>query len=168
MNVKEVIKSLKKSKDFIQWKSKNKKSYLSHLFMLIEKSKPSVWEIGFFNPENNSITVFEIHSEKITARDPEEAFKQEHTKILEVDETKIKSSLEEILETCEELRTNKYKLLPSLKVIVVLQKLDIGQVWNITLLTQSFKILNVKIDTETKKIIDDKTVSIIEHVDNKE
>ncbi|MBW3022928.1 hypothetical protein KY308_02405, partial [Candidatus Woesearchaeota archaeon] len=56
----------------------------------------------------------------------------------------------------------KYKTHIPIKRIAILQHLPIGQVWNITYVTQSFNTLNIKINAETKEIVSDKLVSIVQ------
>ena len=43
-----------------------------------------------------------------------------------------------------------------MKEVVILQNLDVGQVWNITYITKSFQTLNIKIDAETGDVLEDK------------
>ena len=55
-----------------------------------------------------------------------------------------------------------YKQETPFKIITILQKLDIGQVYNITYVTQSFKVLNFKIDSSNGKVLKKSLKSIME------
>ena len=52
----------------------------------------------------------------------------------------------------DDLQKKEYSVHAPAKKIVIIQSLDIGQVWNITFLTKTFKTLNVKIDSQDGSI----------------
>ncbi|HLD42296.1 MAG TPA: hypothetical protein VJB06_04615, partial [archaeon] len=54
---------------------------------------------------------------------------------------------------CDAFRKKNYPSENSIKTIIVLQNLSIGQVWNLTYLTSAFSTLNIKIDASNGKIL---------------
>lgn len=142
-------KKLLSSKTFKDWKNKNKDSYLCSCFNILE-NKNYNWQFDFYN-KNNTITSF-IMNNKIEIDKDQEIFQREKTELKELNLEKVKLKLSEALK----LIKTKYKD-NFFKTIAILQP----YVWNITLITSEFKILNVKIDAVTKKIISEKYESIL-------
>ena len=75
---------------------------------------------------------------------------------------KLKINLDQALSIAEKLQKEKYKNDPPLKKILIIQNLDIGQVWNITFVTATLKTLNVKVDSETGEVLEHKADSILD------
>ena len=150
---KESLKILEKSKEFKDWKNNNKDSYLSYaLFVLDEKDIP--WKIGFCN-KNNKITSFNV-DKKMTIDSEDKAFQKERKKIKAINLDNLKLTLADAVKIATELQKEEYTTENPKKIIAIIQNLDIGQVWNITFLTQSFNTLNMKIKSDTGRIIEKK------------
>lgn len=162
MELSESYGRLLNSEEFSSWKKKHQTAYLSHAFMMKDPHRDGTWEFGF-SSDDNSVTVFEM-KENISIRPPQEAFKKDDARIPPLDEAKIKSSVFEALAIIDGIVVEKYANQKPMKVMVVVQTLPppIGQCWNISYVLHSFKILNVKIDTETKAVLDEKIVSLIQ------
>ncbi len=165
MELKDSLKRLNQSHEFLSWKKENSNTYLSHAFMMKEPSKKGTWEFGFCTPKDNSVTVFEV-KENIIKREPESAFKKENAKIQPLDEDLITSRLDDMLAIVDGIVKEKYASQLPMKIMVVVQTLPlpVGQCWNISYVLHSFKILNVKIATDTKKILEEKIVSLIQNM----
>ncbi|MEA3514373.1 MAG: hypothetical protein U9R34_02775, partial [Nanoarchaeota archaeon] len=59
-------------------------------------------------------------------------------------------------------REKKYKNeLPSRKIFI-LQNIDIGQIWNVTIVTLTFNTLNLKIDSNTGEVIQHHLTSLMQ------
>ncbi len=160
MELKEALARLHKSRIFSDWMAKNHGAYLSHGFMMFEKGHPSTWEIGYCTPKDNAITVFEMKDE-ISMRESEKPFQKESSKVPPLDEKRIRSTLSDALMEVDRIQKEKYAAHKPMKILALAQTLPVGQCWNISYITGSFKILNVKMDMETKKILDEKIVSIV-------
>lgn len=150
MYVLALAKTLSQNSKFKEWKSKNQNSYLVHFF----KFGNQEWEIGYYNP-NDTITSFVIKKNTIEIIPETKIFKKNKRKLKKLELKKIKVDYEESIEIATKFREKKYKNEKPVEIILILQKLDIGQVYNITFLTQNFNTLNIKIDTETGKVIKD-------------
>ncbi|MFH1324951.1 MAG: PepSY domain-containing protein, partial [Nanoarchaeota archaeon] len=92
----------------------------------------------------------------------ENIFKRPEAKIEPLDEDKIKIDITKALEIAEKTQVKDYKQETPSKIITILQKLNMGQVYNITYVTQSFKILNFKIDAVNGKVLKTKLENIMD------
>jgi len=150
MEIKEIIKNLENNQRFKEWKKDNNFSSLVHVFKLLDEPNKDAWQIGFYNP-NDTITTFVI-SKDIKIIPTEKIFKKPDSKIKKLDIEKINIDWNKALDLAQKLQKETYPAEKPIKTILILQNLDI-QVYNITLLTESFKTLNIKIDSDTGKIV---------------
>jgi hypothetical protein len=159
MNVKSALEKLESSDEYDAWKASHKDAYLTHVFAMLEK-EGAVWQIGYFDPEDGLIYAFEV-ADKIKLNDPEPPFGPEGTVVDEVNMDDVKVPLVDVLDTVAELQHKKYADHKPLKKIIILQVLkDFGLVYNVTYVTETFKTLNIKIDADSGKVVEDKLVEI--------
>lgn len=176
MEFQQAIEKIKDSDVFKKWKNENNNYYMSHVFTMIDPSVKREWQIGFYSSEKNNIVTFAISyqegvdvdnknnndkkiidnnnlfNEKITKNPDSEPLDKN---ILILDISKVKISLNDALNIAELKQKEKYKSYTPIKKIVLLQNLNNSQVWNITYITNTFKTLNIKIDSESGEIIKD-------------
>jgi len=158
----EKIKELEASSEFQKYKNKNQDIFLAHVFYMIDEVNKDIVQVGYYNKKTEKIVTFVMEKGKICTNPEEQVFKEQKTVINPIELSRVKINIEEALKIAEELRNEKYKDQLPIKRIAILQHLPLGQVWNITYVTQAFKTLNIKIDSKTKKIVSDKLVSIVE------
>ena len=103
-----------------------------------------------------------IMGQEVVVNAEENIFKEEHQEVKELDVEKIKISMEKALEIAEKVQQEEYKSDPVMKKILIIQNIDLGQVWNITFITQTFKTLNIKIDADSGKVIEHKANSLMD------
>lgn len=151
MTFEEALKKLFDSPEFKDW---NKDEYLTHGFL-----GEGGWEIGFYNPEKDIVSTFEI-GEVITKRPDSEAFKDGGT-IAKLEHEKIEINLDEALTVAKGLLEAHYKNPAIMKKIIIIQNLEEKNLYNFTFLTQAFKALNIKIDAQSGKIVSHKIVDIM-------
>lgn len=152
MEVINTLERLEANKEFREWQKKNKASFLAHVFKMIDDANVSDWQVGYYN-KDDTITTFIITPQDIKMAETENIFKKPDAKILKLDKEKIKIDITEALQTAEKTQVKEYKSESPYKIITILQKLDLGQVYNITYVTQSFKVLNFKIDSSSGKVL---------------
>ena len=157
---KEALGILEKSKEFKDWKKKNPDTYLSNGFIVVENADDN-WRIGYYHEKSNKITSFNI-GKKIIVEPEEEVFKKEKTKVEALDLEKIKLDLAEAVALANNLQKEEFSTEIPTKIIAIIQNLKIGQIWNITFITQSFNSLNFKIKSENGKIVEKKLTSLLE------
>jgi len=175
MALKDIIKKVEKNKSFKSFIKANPDYYLAHCFSMIDEGKKDKeekakgkgtgakkqavkWELGYYSDKADKLVVFEI-SPKVVMRDAENALKRDGS-INKLDMAKVKVSLTKALDICSELMSKNYPGRSVTKNIIVLQNLD-GQMYNITLVTLSFDIINIKIDSETGEVISHNLQSIM-------
>jgi len=158
MKVLDVVTKLRESPKFKAWQSKNKQAKLVHIFLMLEPNQPVMYDIGFYDAKKELMTSFVLDEEakSIETSESKDVFKQEDDIIKPLEEAKIKVCFTEACKTCRELQQSKYKQHTPMKEIVILQNLPIGQVWNITYITSTMQTLNMKVDAETGKILEEK------------
>lgn len=146
IDFKEALKKLEENEIF-----KNEQGILSHAFIMPPSDE---WQLGFYNKKIDKVITYFV-KENIEKSPPTEIMKE--NPINEIKLTKIKTSFKEALELAEKETDSEIN-----KKIVILQNIDIGQVWNITFLTKDFKVINFKINTEDNKIIKKTSNSILD------
>ena len=167
MKLTKALETLEKSNTFLDWKKKSDEAYLAHLFGVIESKDTEVksWQIGYYNPTKDALTVFAVDEADITIEHNEtDAFKEENKKIHPITITEHTHDVKEILNICDTLQQEKYPTYEPIKQFLILQKLDENepQIWNVTYLSKAFNTLNIKIDAETGKVEEHKTLSLID------
>lgn len=158
MDIKTLLEKLRKSSVFKKWHSNNKDSVLVHLFVMLEPGAVPNYDVGFYDFKKELMTSFSVDENvsRIELNEAKEIFKEEGQKIEALEESKIKITLDEAIFISLKLQKEKYSPHAPLKQIVILQNIKEGQVWNITFVTKSFKTLNIKVDSETGKVVEDK------------
>jgi len=152
MKVIDAIGKIEGSKEYGKWIKENPKAYLAHAFTMKEKESFESWQVGYYNPERNMVTVFELDSQ-VTMMPESEVFKREETVVKALDTKKIALDVEQALEAAIALGREKYPLIRSDKQIIVLQNLEEGQVWNITFISPAMDVLNIKVSSDEGKIV---------------
>jgi len=151
MQIKELIKTLESNKDFKNWKKTHKIDYLVHIFKMVDETNKDLWQIGYYNKEEDQITTCILEKDKVQIVPETEIFRKEKHVIKKLNLTKIKVDFEKALEKALALQKKEYQAEKPIKIIAILQHLD-QQLWNITFVTISFKTLNIKINAETGEI----------------
>lgn len=152
MEIKQIIESLETSNQFVEWKKKNPEAYLSHALNIIDNHTFTEWQLGYFQPKTQKITVFEI-GETITISPESDVFKKEETTVKPLNIASVKIDITQVLETANNLKQSKYPQILTQKIIIILQNIDLGQLWNITFVSKTFEVLNMKISAENGKVL---------------
>ncbi|MBN2459454.1 hypothetical protein JXB28_04165 [Candidatus Woesearchaeota archaeon] len=159
MDLKQTIKKVESSKAYKQFIKANPEYYLVHCFSMFQHGdKEHKWELGFYSEKTDKLVVFETMP-KVVMRKAEEALKRDGS-IKKLDMGKVKVSLTRALEIVSELLAKEYPNRSITKNIIVLQNLE-RQMYNITLVTISFDIINIKIDADSGDIISHNLQSIM-------
>lgn len=144
---------------FKQWQSENPDHYLAHGFIMFGGDVKPEWQIGYYNRKEDRIIVFTV-SDTVTMNPPSEVFKKDSgVKELFIDE--INTSSTEALAAAEQLRATKYKGHEPIKTIILLQHLQRGQLWNVTFVTQTFAVCNIKLDAKTLEVLSDSLETLL-------
>ncbi|MEM4267001.1 MAG: hypothetical protein QW404_03020 [Candidatus Nanoarchaeia archaeon] len=145
----DLLKRLNSSKELKDFKKKHEKSFLYACFYVSDGN----WQFDFYNPKDEFITTFEV-SDVIKVMPVDKAFKEDNSKISELDFDKVKLDFDKVMGIVKKFISSEYPNDSSFtKTIVILQCLDNKVVWNITFLTSTLKLINVKLDASSGKVI---------------
>lgn len=140
-------------------KKEKPKGFLCSVFVMCSPSETENinWQFDFYDKEKNTINsylVIEKIIEKINTE--EKPFKQDNKKINKLDLDKVKIDYKEALNIAE--KENKES---NSKIIILLQNLK-TEIWNISFFTNSFNLINIKIDAKNKKILEKSNTPLIQ------
>lgn len=156
----ELLKKVESSKVYKHWKNENKNSFLCSFFNILSQDNESGWQVYFYNEDNDSITSFLAEDNVEIIENGSKVFKEPGTKVDELKLKNIKIMMDKAFGIFEKQKLEKYPKENASKKIIILQKIKIP-LWNITYITSGFKTLNIKIDAENGKIIEESLTSIL-------
>ncbi len=159
MGLKQEVERLHNSKEFKEWKKQNKQTYLVHGFIMLKGDKQTAWQIGYYDKKADKVTAF-FMEEKIKISPPADIFKKQGI-LHKLDIDKIKINLDKALDIAEREQKKHKEIIA--ETIAILQNLDMGTVWNITYLTKSFNVINLKIDAINGKILHQNKTSFLQY-----
>ena len=161
MDLKPSLKKLEESHDFRKWHQKNKNTYLSYVFKIPQEMNSEEWRFGFYDKKKDKITTFIISGDDVKSRPEEDIFKKEEMKVEEIQLDKVKLAFDSAIGKADEFQQKNFPKDKSVKTIAILQNVPkLGNVWNITYVTEAFNTLNMKIDAASGKILEHKLSSI--------
>ncbi len=161
MELKSAIKKLEGSPDFREWRKKNSGTYLSYAFK-IPQEMPDEWQLGFYNRKKDKITTFVMAGDSISIKPEEEVFKKEDAKVNEIQLEKVRLTFDSAIAKANEFQEQNFPKDKSVKTIAILQNiLNLGNIWNITYVTEAFNTLNMKIDASSGKVLEHNLSSIL-------
>jgi len=157
---KEALDELKNSEVFKNWSKDNSNCYLSFGFVMIKAE--DLWRIGYYHPDNEQVTSFVI-DEKILVEPEDKSFKKPESEVKELNPDEIKVEYSKALKLAEEIQKEKYSTEIPMKIVMIIQNHnELGNIWNVTYVTQNFKTLNIKIDANSGEIIKDQLIELFE------
>ena len=161
MDLKFALKKLEESQEFRKWYRKNKKTYLSYAFKIPQEMNPNEWQFGFYDGKKDRITTFVMSADSIKIRPEEEIFKKEDIKVNEIQLDRVNLAFDRAIAKANEFQQKNFPKDKSIKTIAILQNINVlGNIWNITYVTEAFNTLNMKIDASNGKIIEHNLSSV--------
>lgn len=162
---KDVLQSLSGNTTFKDWKKQHHTVYLSHFFcpLTTEGNPKSGWEIGYFNPDNKKITIFQQEeADKFIIKAEDDVFKKPTDEVEELDMKKVALTFAEGFSLFKE---NLPVLFPAEKIgegFVILQTLSKKTNWNFTYISTSIKFLNIKLNAQNGEVDSYQSINLIE------
>jgi len=146
MNVEELVHTVESSTDYTAFIRDNKDNYLVHVFGMSTDEGINELQVGYYDKESDKISVFEYSGGQVKLMPPQDAFKEEnYIKALKLEDVHIEA--EDALAVVDGVIKDNYSSESLTKSIILLQNLaEFGQIWNVTVVTTSFSVLNIKID----------------------
>ena len=163
MDILSKLKYLENTNEFKEWHKNHKTHYLAHAFKLLDEANKHIWQIGYYGKASDKITTFVLEEGKEIKIIPDlEVFKQEKDVIKKLDIAKIKINSQKALDIAEDFVKKEYTAELPVKTILILQTIEQGQVYNISFITKSMGVINLKISSENGKVLEHKRISLSE------
>ncbi len=181
--VSKLVESVEKSKEFSDWRKASASAYLSSLFVMVkdiarlagDTSSANEWLLSYYEEGDDTFTTFSSLGSRVGTK--EQAFKKGKT-LPELKTGAVKVEIWDSIRAAEEVRSSKYKGEAASSIIAILQPLSSEEifdgrdkekkiagpipVWNLTYITSSYNILNIKIDAETGKVLSDRMSGVMD------
>jgi uncharacterized membrane protein YkoI len=147
------VECVEQSALFKEWKKQYPDSYLVHFFVMNDKI-----QIGYYDKKSDTITTF-LLGDEITKTVDAEIFK-EHKTIPPLNLNNVSISLHKAKEIVKNLM-KKYPD-PITKEITILQTIEKEPVYNMTFITSTFKMLNIKLNAKTGELLKEEMQSLMQ------
>ncbi len=161
----ELYQQLLKEELFRDWKKQNSGIYLSHFFcQMSNKFEPKTsWEIGFFNPEDQKITVFKpLEKEGFEIKAADEVFKEEKTKVEELDMNVVKFNFEKALANVKEKVPEFFPKLVLGDGFCILQSFNQETLWNFTFIATTLQFVNLRLSAIDGEIVNKSLINVVQ------
>lgn len=183
-NIRELLQHITQDSLYQQWIKQHPQAYLSHFFCQVDQqfSVKSDWDIGFYVPEINKITVFtrqSIQNDGPNSGDDQQKYGQERKK-----ETVIIKPADDIFQkepaAIERLEMNRVNVEMTAAIVkaqqalkenfsqealgdgfLILQALQGKMLWNFTFITKALRFVNVKIDAQSGEEFSHEQVDLV-------
>ncbi|MBI2140989.1 hypothetical protein HYU16_01050 [Candidatus Woesearchaeota archaeon] len=172
--VSRLVQAVEGSREFLEWRKGNKTAHLSSVFAMGKSARQlSEWLLSYYDGKDDTFTTFSTTGSLMAAK--EQAFKKGRA-VPELRAGAVKVEVWDCIKTAEDVRAGTYKGEEASTVIAILQPLtpeeisggsetgstggnssgkesEAKPVWNITYITASFNVINVKIDAEAGTVL---------------
>lgn len=155
-SIQQKIKIIENSELFTIFKKEHPSSYVAHLFAM-KKVGSFEEQVGYFDPETQKITTFSVEPVRLIGSD-EALSKNGDVKELPLGDIQV--SLDQARAIGAQVVEQEYAGQTITQEICVLQYLD-SVVWNITLVTSSFNMVNVRINASSGDVLSHKQSSLM-------
>jgi hypothetical protein len=150
--------AVQKSEEFKKFKERNKKAILFSAFFILNPSfEVETQQVDYLMPNMKKIITFFVNPDGTINKKEDELQLKKH----KAEELKV-NNIRDIDFVIEEIK-KRIKDKPT-KVILILQHNKGNQIWNVSCILQSFKILNLHIDSISGKIIKENEKNIFDFI----
>jgi len=161
MKLQDVLEKVESSRVFDHWKKENEASYLCSFFKIVEQEEKDWWQVDFYNPKQDTITSFIKEKEVTLAGKNSKIFKKPNKTVDPLNLDEVSVDIKKALGIAEKLVKEKYEGETATKKIVILQHIT-DTMWNISFITKTLKLVNIKIDASTGDVLEDSMKNILE------
>lgn len=155
-SIKNDVRIVENSEEFKVFKQEHPKSYLAHVFAM-KKVSSFEEQIGYFDPVTEKITTFSLEPVRVVGSD-EALSKNGVVKELPVSEVDV--SLTQARAIGAQVVKEHYNDQTVTQEICILQTLE-QTLWNITLVTSSFNMVNVRVNASSGVVESHKQSSLM-------
>ena len=160
----EILAELFSNPLYRHWKDDNPDTYLTHFFAQLDSgfNQKFGWELGFYDPQTNKITVFVQKGGNFTVKPADDIFQEKKAAIEKLSLEKVKINFEKAAEV---FQNNFGDYFPQENIVdgfVILQAAEQKNFWNFTFITRTIKFVNLKIDAVDGTITSHQTIDLVD------
>ena len=160
-NLQTTLQHVQNSPTFKAWLADHPSAYLSSFFKIIEGQDVDWWQLDFYYPKGDTITSFVVDDKVKLATKDSAVFKKPEDAVQALDLTSVSIDIKKALHVAQELQKEKYNTEKPSKTIVLLQTIT-RTMWNISFLTNNFKLVNIRVDAKTGDVLEDSIVPLFD------
>ncbi len=160
-NLQKTLDHVQASPMFKAWLADHPAAYLSSFFKIIEGQDVDWWQLDFYYPKGDTITSFVVDDKVKLATKDSAVFKKEKDIVQALDLKVVHIDIKRALQIAQERQQEKYHMEKPSKTIVLLQMIH-RALWNISFLTSSFKLVNIRVDAKTGDVLEDSIVPLFD------
>ncbi len=161
MDLHSTIARLTRHPVFTEWHANNKEYFLAHAFVMLDETNKDVWQIGFYHPGKERMVTFIISPGSVEHTEEQEVLRSEG-EITQLKPEDVTLSVEDALKDAKACLQEHYRGEIPIKEFFIIQQTEGHTLFNITCITQSFKTINIKIDSTTGKVLKHNIQSLAE------
>ncbi len=162
MDPKNDVERLIETLMFQEWSEKHTKAYLSDFFCILDKesSDDNMWQVDYYNPEDDTMTSFEVPADKrkkcSIKQEESKVFKKEADTVEQLSVGEITKTDADVVDIAQENLKLQHAHEQPTKSILILQHSKDHKVpiWNVTLMTMALNMFNVKINAITGEVLE--------------
>lgn len=143
-----VMADLESRKGFNEWQGAHPGHRLAFLFTDHKQGSGPLWQVGFFKDER--MTTFTL-GEKLSVAEDQEVY-QTGSPLAELDLSGVKIGFGQAMSLAER-QASQHPPFVAGQVIAILQAIDGKAVWNITMVSEQYTFLNLKLDASSGGIV---------------
>ncbi|MBI1973067.1 hypothetical protein HYS50_03610 [Candidatus Woesearchaeota archaeon] len=160
-NLQKTLDHVQQSPVFKAWSADHPASYLSSFFKIIEQEDVEWWQLDFYYPKGDTITSFIVDDQvKLVTKDAA-VFKKTKDVVQALDLMHVSLDVKKALSVAHHVQQEKYHTEKPSKTIILLQTLS-RPLWNISFLTNTFKLVNIRIDAQSGDVLEDSLVPLFD------
>ena len=153
----ELLNKVKDSKEFKDYLKDHPNAYLCSIFLTEQQT-----QLSFYSKKTKLVTSFKVDIDKITLVGKDEKVLQKEKKDLEeLHLEDLTIDLDKARGLVSDLLKEKYPNETPTKEITILQVIEGKTVWNITKITSTFNIINMKLDAFSGELLEEKMESAL-------
>jgi hypothetical protein len=156
MELTAAIMAIESSEAFKGFSKEHPKRYFAHAFSMERPEDPFRWQLGYYVPDIKKLFVFK--AEPVEALPADDAYGEVAITRLELKDIKVEP--DDAKKVALGLKEQRFPAEQVTKVILILQNLD-RPLYNFTLVTSTFNILNLRIDAMSGEVLSSEMRSIM-------
>jgi len=157
-------------KEFIE---QHEKHMLVNAFILYSDQYDATWQFGFYAEDTDLITAFVIRGNQddgfeIEQQKADEVTKEPSAKLLPLNLDVVQKTSEQALEIAITFIEVEYNAGAAQSKILLLQNMaELGEVWNVTIISKTFDVMNVKVNAKNGEVVSHSQHSLLDMQANK-